>query len=126
MWPGNLHIDTQVALLKVYDPLLQGESLRGTLWQSSMALEEGESGPDSGEGEAGIPLRSPGLVRVKAQGLPTAVPSPVSCRGWDLASCLSFPALPSLLLVLFPSPSLIADQLTVLAQTSPFLVQHCN
>lgn len=81
-----------------------------------MALEEGESGPDSGEGEAGIPLRSPGLVRVKAQGLPTAVPSPVSCRGWGLASCLSFPAWPSLLLVLFPSPSLVADQLTVLGR----------
>lgn len=39
----------------------------------------------------------------------------------DLASCLRVPPLPSLLLWLFPFSSLIGDQLTVWAQTSPFL-----
>ena len=111
-------LNKQVILFKVYEPLLQGESTQ----REALAEECDFGGRGIRARQWGRnKLRGPEVVRVKTRGLPKVVPSPVSSCGWDMASCLRVPPLPSLLLWLFPFSSFIGDQLTVWAQTSPFL-----
>lgn len=69
----------QVILLKVYEPLFQGEST-----QREALAEECDFGGRGIRARqwGGNKLRGPEVVRVKTWGLPTLAPSPVACCGW--------------------------------------------